>query len=76
LRRADAGRRAPPRESAERLNEALNHTTGPVRDIADALVVRAESGLHQWLNLTLLAGAALAGLGVLVAITGALLKKS
>ncbi|CPR11694.1 hypothetical protein BN971_02982 [Mycobacterium bohemicum DSM 44277] len=59
----------------QHLNEALNRTTGPVRDIADALVVRAESGLHQWLNLTLLAGAALAGLGVLVAITGALLKK-
>ncbi|MGZ4583403.1 MAG: hypothetical protein ACXVYI_03425 [Mycobacterium sp.] len=57
------------------LNDALNRTTGGVRDIADVMVRHAEAGLHQWLNLTLLAGAALVGLGVLVAIAGGLLKR-
>lgn len=36
------------------------------------MVAHAESGVHQWLNATLLAGAALAGLGVLVAVLGGL----
>lgn len=38
------------------------------------MVGYAESGLHQWLDVTLLAGAALVGLGVVVAIVGSLVK--
>lgn len=57
------------------LDDALNRTTGDVRDIAGVMVRHAEAGLHQWLNLTLLAGAALVGLGVVVAIAGGLLKR-
>jgi hypothetical protein len=55
------------------LNDALNGTTGDIRQIADVLVGRAEAGLHFWLNVTLIAGVALAGLGVLVAILGGVL---
>jgi hypothetical protein len=55
------------------LNNALNGTTGDIRQIADVMVGHAEAGLHFWLNLTLIAGVALAGLGVLVAILGAML---
>jgi hypothetical protein len=58
------------------INDALNHTTGNVRQIADVMVDHAEAGMRQWLNLTLLAGAALVGLGVLVAILGGLTKKA
>ncbi|MGA8254259.1 MAG: hypothetical protein WB989_27520 [Mycobacterium sp.] len=52
------------------LNDALNETTGDIRQIADVLVRHAEAAMHFWLNLTLIAGVVLAGLGVLVAILG------
>lgn len=58
------------------VNHALNHTTGDIRRIADVMVEHAESGLHQWLNVTLLAGAALVGLGVVGAVVGGLAKKA
>jgi hypothetical protein len=58
------------------VNDALNRTTGNVRQIAEVMVDHAEAGLRQWLNLTLLAGAVLVGLGVLVAILGGLTKKA
>jgi hypothetical protein len=58
------------------INDALNRTTGNVRQIAEVMVAQAEAGLRQWLNLTLLAGAALVGLGVLLAILGGLTKKA
>lgn len=54
------------------VNHALNRTTGQIRRIAEVMVGHAEANLHQWLNLTLFAGAALAGLGVIVAIVGGL----
>ena len=57
------------------INDALNRTTGDIRRIADVMVGHAEASLHQWLNLTLVAGVALVGFGVLVAIVGSLLKK-
>lgn len=57
------------------VDRSLNHTTGDIRRIAEAMVGHAEAGLHQWLNVTLLAGAVLVGLGVLVAMLGALWKK-
>lgn len=57
-----------------RINHVLNQTAGDVRRIADAMVAHAESGLHQWLNLTLAAGTALVVLGVLAAVLGSLWK--
>lgn len=54
------------------VNDALNRTTGDVRRIGDAMVGHAEADLRQWLNLTLLAGAALVGCGVATAIVGSL----
>lgn len=53
---------------------ALNHTTGDIRRIAEAMAGHAEASLHQWLNLTLLTGVALAVAGVLVAMLGSLRK--
>jgi hypothetical protein len=58
------------------IDRALNRTTGDVRRVAEVMVGHAEAGQHQWLNVTLLAGAALAALGVLVAVVGGLFKKS
>jgi hypothetical protein len=58
------------------LNEALNRTTGNVRGVAEVMVQHAEAGLHQWLNATLLAGAALVALGVIVAMLGSVAKTS
>jgi hypothetical protein len=58
------------------INDALNRTTGDIRRIAEVMVAHAETGLRQWLDVTLVAGAALVGLGVLVAIVGGLRKKA
>jgi hypothetical protein len=58
------------------VNDALNRTTGDIRRVAEVMVGQAEAGLHQWLNLTLLAGAALVGFGVIVAVLGSLVKKA
>jgi len=56
------------------INNALNRTTDDIRQIADAMVGQAEAGLHHWLNLTLIAGVALVGFGVIVAIVGSVRK--
>jgi hypothetical protein len=56
----------------QRLGDALNHTTGDIRRIADAMVGDAESSLHHWLDLTLAAGGVLVLLGVLAALLGSL----
>ncbi|OBB92480.1 hypothetical protein [Mycobacterium sp. 852002-40037_SCH5390672] len=58
------------------LNEALNRTTGNVRGVAEVMVARAEAGLHEWLNITLLTGAGLVAFGVIVAVLGGLAKRS
>jgi hypothetical protein len=52
------------------IDDALNRTTGDIRRIADVMVGHAEASLHQWLNLTLIAGVVLVGFGVIVAILG------
>jgi hypothetical protein len=57
-----------------RVNDALNHTTGDIRRIADVMVGAAESSMHQWLDLTLAAGGVLVALGVLAAVLGSLRK--
>ncbi|WP_406817253.1 hypothetical protein [Mycobacterium sp. M23085] len=58
------------------VNDALNRTTGNVRSVAEVMVEHAEAGLRQWLNVTLLAGAALVAVGVVAAMLGTLAKKS
>lgn len=57
-----------------RINDALNHTTGDIRRIADVMVGEAESSLRQWLDLTLAAGGVLVVFGVVVAVLGSLRK--
>jgi hypothetical protein len=57
-----------------RLGDALNHTTGDIRRIADVMVGDAETSLHHWLDLTLAAGGVLVALGVLAAVLGSLRK--
>ncbi|ETW22833.1 hypothetical protein MGAST_17705 [Mycobacterium gastri 'Wayne'] len=54
------------------VDDALNRTTGDIRRVADVMVGTAEGSLHLWLNLTLVAGAALVALGVLAAMLGSL----
>jgi hypothetical protein len=56
------------------INDALNHSSGDVRRIADAMVRYAEGSLHHWLNLTLAAGGTLVVFGVLTAMLGGLRK--
>ncbi|MCV7409727.1 hypothetical protein AWC05_24325 [Mycobacterium florentinum] len=60
---------------ARHVDDALNRTTGDVRQIADVMVRSAEAGMRDWLNLTLAAGAGLVVFGVIVAVLGGLFKK-
>ncbi|MGD1172029.1 hypothetical protein ACKUVQ_04520 [Mycobacterium seoulense] len=57
------------------VDAALNRTTGDIRRIAEVMVGHAEASLHEWLNLTLLSGAALVIGGVVAAMLGSLRKK-
>jgi hypothetical protein len=54
------------------LNDTLNNTTGGIRGIADVMVGQAQASLHDWLDVTLVAGGGLVLLGVLVAGLGGL----
>ncbi|HZA11597.1 hypothetical protein [Mycobacterium sp.] len=56
------------------IDDALNHTTGDVRKVADVMVGYAEGSLHQWLNLTLAAGGALVVFGIITTMLGSLRK--
>jgi hypothetical protein len=58
------------------INDALNRTTGDIRQVADVMVGQAEASLHLWLNVTLVAGVGLVVLGVLVATLGSLFKRT
>lgn len=58
------------------IDSALNRTTGDIRTVAEVMVAHAEGSLHQWLNVTLLAGGALIVLGVITAIIGGVLRTS
>jgi len=57
------------------LNQALDRTSGDIRQVADAMVNHAEGSLHQWLNLTLAAGGVLVVLGVIFAMLGGLRRR-
>ncbi|MCW2519171.1 MAG: hypothetical protein JWR46_1790 [Mycobacterium sp.] len=54
------------------VNDALNATTGDVRNVAAAMVDHAIGNMHLWLNLTLAAGLGLVVLGVLASMLGGL----
>ena len=57
------------------INDALNNTSGDIRQIADAMVGHAEGSLHHWLNLTLAAGGVLVVFGIIVSMLGALRRR-
>lgn len=57
------------------INDALNHTSGDIRQLADSMVGHAIGSLHQWLNLTLAAGGGLVVFGVIVAMLGGLRRR-
>lgn len=69
-----AGGRAAIEATRRYVNDALNHTTGDIRQIADVMVGHAEGSMHQWLNLTLVAGGVLVVFGAFVAMLGSLRK--
>ena len=58
-----------------RVDAALNTTSGGMRTVADAMVATAQASMHQWLNLTLILGAGLVIVGVLVALLGSLIRR-
>ncbi|MDY6996351.1 MAG: hypothetical protein SW019_07135 [Actinomycetota bacterium] len=60
---------------ARYLDQALDQTTGDVRTVAEVMVAHAEDSLHHWLNITLLAGGALAVLGMIAAGLGSLRRQ-
>jgi hypothetical protein len=57
------------------VNDALNRTTGDIRQIADVMVNHAEDSLHHWLNLTLAAGGVLVAFGVIASMLGGLRRR-
>jgi hypothetical protein len=62
--------------ASRRIDSALNQTTGDIRQVAEVMVRHAEAGMHQWLNLALVAGSALVGLGLIFAVIGSLRSRS
>ncbi|MGI9123405.1 MAG: hypothetical protein ACR2JM_01435 [Mycobacterium sp.] len=56
------------------LREALDNTSGTPRRVADVMVATAQSSMHQWLNVTLIAGAGLIIVGVIVSLLAGLAR--
>lgn len=54
------------------VSRALDGTSGSIRTVADVMVATAQSSMHQWLNLTLIAGGGLVVVGVIVSLLGGL----
>lgn len=57
------------------IDDALNHTTGNVRTIAEVMVAQAQSSLHLWLNLTLVVGGGLVVIGIILTLLGGLRRR-
>lgn len=55
------------------VDDVLDRTTGEIKTVAEVMVTHAENSLHDWLNVTLLSGAALVVIGVLATAVGGLL---
>ena len=70
-----AGGWAAPEIWGHYIEDALNHTTGNVRTMADVMVAHAESSLHQWLNLTLVVGGGLVVIGVILTLLAGLRRR-
>ncbi|RDH77222.1 hypothetical protein DVS77_17560 [Mycolicibacterium moriokaense] len=54
------------------INDALNQTTGDIRQVAEVMVNTAEGSAHQWLNVTLVIGGGVVLVGIIVAMLGGL----
>lgn len=59
-----------------RISQALDATSGDIRQIADVMVAQAISSLHLWLNLTLAAGGVLLALGLIAAVLGGVRERT
>lgn len=55
-----------------KLASALDRTSGNVRRVADVMVDTAQASMHQWLNVTMIAGAGLVVVGVIVTLLAGL----
>ncbi|MEZ0358739.1 hypothetical protein [Mycobacterium sp. SA01] len=51
-----------------RLDAVLNNSSGDIRRIAEVMVGTAQDSMHQWLNITLIAGGGLVIIGVIVSL--------
>lgn len=56
------------------LDKVLDNSSGDIRRIADVMVNTAENSMHQWLNITLVAGGGLVIIGVIVSLLVSLAK--
>lgn len=62
-------------EYAQRyLRQALDNTSGNLRTVADVMVETAQSSMHQWLNISLIAGGGLVLIGVIVSLLVSLVR--
>ncbi len=50
------------------LRSALNQTSGSVRRIAEVMLATAQSSMHRWLNVAMIAGAGMVVVGVIVSL--------
>ena len=59
-----------------RVNQALDVTSGDIRQVANVLLDQAISSLHLWLSLTLAAGGVLIAFGVIAAVLGGVRERT
>jgi hypothetical protein len=58
------------------LRTLLDRTSGNIRTVADAMITTAQASMHEWLNLTLIAGGGLVIVGVIVSLLAGLASAS
>lgn len=62
-------------EYAQRyLRQGLDNTSGNLRTVADVMVETAQNSMHQWLNISLIAGGGLVLIGVIVSLLVSLVR--
>lgn len=59
-----------------KLRSVLDQTSGSVRRVAEAMTASAQGSMHQWLNVTIIAGAGLVVVGVIVTLLAGLTHPS
>lgn len=57
------------------LRAALNSTSGNIERIAEVMATTAQDSMHQWLNMTLIAGGGVVLLGAVVSLLGGLIRR-